>query len=85
MINRYIQIYDTSINNPSFHMLIEKCGSDSVIPLDGRLSLASCVALAVDHCRKNNLKGFRIMKRKGANWGHHLTDLYKVTANTVTN
>lgn len=85
MKGQYIQIYDTSINNPSFHMLIEKCGSDSVIPLDGRLSLASCVALGVEYCRTNKCKGFRIMKRKGANWGHMLTDLYKVSANYVEN
>ena len=75
MKNRYLQIYDTSINN---HMLIEKCGSDSVIPLDGRLSLDSCIASGFAHCRANKLKGFRVMLKKGRNWGHILTDLYKV-------
>lgn len=80
MKGRYIQIYHKSMNSSC---LIEKCGSDSVISLDGRLSLASCVALAVNHCRKNNEVGFRIMKRQGGNWGHILTDLYRVSSVSV--
>ena len=83
MKNLYIQIYDTSVVNPGFHMLVEKCGSDSVIPLDGRLSLASCIALGISHCRKNNLKGFRIMKKVGMNWNNIVTDLYRVSPQTV--
>lgn len=83
MKGQYIQIYDTSINNPGFHMLVEKCGCDSVIFLDGRLSLGSCIEIGIEHCRKNNLKGFRVMKKIGYNWNNILSDLYRVSPTTV--
>jgi hypothetical protein len=66
-------------------MLIEKCGTDSVIPLDGRLSVGSCIAIGIAHCRKNNLKGFRVMKKLSVGWSHIVTDLYKVSLNYVEN
>ena len=48
---RYVQFYHNSTgwNGKDFSgpvKLIPRCGSDGVLPLDGRLSLATCHALA---------------------------------------
>ena len=72
----------------NFHMLVEDAGN--VAKLDGRLSLAKSCKLAVEICRKNNYKGFRIMVQKDVKTPtdsyrtiHMLTDCWKVFPNTI--
>ena len=39
---------------------IEACGSDGVLPIDGRLSLANAASLARDMCKRRGFIGFTI-------------------------
>lgn len=40
--------------------LIPACGSDSILPLDGRLSLSSCARLARETCLRRGFQGFTL-------------------------
>lgn len=87
MKGQYIQIYKES-SNSKMNMLIEDEGN--IIPLDGRKSVSTCCREAVDLCRKNNFKGFRIMWRGEVtsktgtyNTFRLLSDCWKVFKNTV--
>ena len=88
MKGQYIQFFTKSTKNPNFHMLVEDEGNTKT--LDGRLSLGSCCKVAVDLCRENGYKGFRIMIEKNVKhsegdyrtW-HYLTECWKVFPNSV--
>lgn len=83
MKGQFIQLFIKS-KDMKFHMLVEKVGEGSKIPLDGRLSLAKCCAIATQYCRDNNEAGFRICRKSTqGGWSNYKTDCYKVFANSV--